>query len=473
MRLTCLTLILATLPAFLVAGQADDLPPENQAEAAAVDLSGVQDETPGIRPEEQEAWRRLQEEARTLDPSALKAAAQEWAAQRKADYAASPGGDVVEFSLYFDLVRNPDRYRGRAVQFNGRLRELRELPADEGFDGEEGLYEAIITTGDNRENPLRVITASVPDELPRGTDLAVPVSVLGRFFKLQTRDRGEQSEIFPLIAAGEIEWTRGRDPQTVRLDPALWADVEDRAGLREYDFYYFLLKHAGEVPYEAQQAAAREHLAERRRAFAADPKNARREFSAFADVFLNPEAYRGETVTLRGHIRRIIPYEADENDYGVEQLYEIWMFAEDAGTNPVVIISRTIPKDMPTPSDRDPVDNVTVTGYFFKLYVYTAEDAKRLAPMILAQRIDWAPVEVAGVPNWLKWSGLTALAILGVAVIMFLWQASRSDRNFRAARAREEEPPQDSIDFSSLPSGEEGGFPTSDDFSRPNSAEVE
>src|SRR5690606_18779415 len=124
MRYTVLALVYASFPWVALAQAPDDPVPPASANEGASAFPGVQDETPGIRAEEREAFHRLLEQANSAESAELRAAADQFAEKRRADYAAAPGADASTFSVFFDLLRNPDRYRGQPVAMSGRLREL-------------------------------------------------------------------------------------------------------------------------------------------------------------------------------------------------------------------------------------------------------------------------------------------------------------------------------------------------------------
>lgn len=154
-----------------------------------------------------------------------------------------------------------------------------------------------------------------------------------------------------------------------------------------------------------------------------------------------PSRYHGKLVTLRGHIRKLISYEAHENPLGIETLYEAWLYpigaerfeADDPRTNPVVVVCTQIPEGMPT-GDRI-AEEATITGYVFRLHGYRSKiplpdsggkTKKLIAPMILASRIEWKPPSPApAAPFWLKATILGGIAAIIVAIFLY----SRRDKN--------------------------------------------
>lgn len=140
--------------------------------------------------------------------------------------------------------------------------------------------------------------------------------------------------------------------------------------------------------------------------------------------------YQGKLVTLRGHIRKLVSYPAHENKFGIKQLHEAWIYTKYSGKNPAVIICTSIPKGIPT-GERI-VEDVSVTGYVFRMHKYTDRGGKtHYAPMILASTIEWHPrKEPAPAPSW--WAGaVVAVVVLIFAVLVF------SGRRDKAAHRRQ------------------------------------
>lgn len=213
------------------------------------------------------------------------------------------------------------------------------------------------------------------------------------------------------------------------VDPQWLQTVQHRTmGIREpeRDAYYRILRVMADTPATELRRRARRTLQQRLRILRErEPDNPRYqrpadEFPTFVDLFLHPEERTGDVVTLRGHTRRVVPFIAGENDQGLQTLYEVWLYTSDSQTNPAVIICSEIPAEFPLGERL--VDGVEVTGCFFKLYGYKAQDAARLAPMILAGRLDWHPPAVderpAVDPLWYYVGGGAVLAVIvGAAAI--------------------------------------------------------
>ena len=112
-------------------------------------------------------------------------------------------------------------------------------------------------------------------------------------------------------------------------------------------------------------------------------------FPMFVDVFQHPDRWQGHLVTLHGYVRRVTSHEGDSVLFNGQPLHELWLFTDDSQHNPTVIVTPSLPDEFPR--NADIVDSVTVTGCLFKMYVYASQNENRIAPLLLAGRIEWNP----------------------------------------------------------------------------------
>ncbi|MGC1275451.1 MAG: hypothetical protein WBC44_17220 [Planctomycetaceae bacterium] len=344
----------------------------------------------------------------SLSPEQLADAATRHAENRRHTLAAATGEIVRDFSTTRDLLRFPDVSRGQAVQTSGVVREV----------GRESIGEndaALV-----RLAPSDAAGSLVAILLPGDVEPPKPgdrIRVAGLFLKIAELPDGddETPATAALIAAPAFERD---DPSTGGSpDPSLWSVVAHRTlGVRstESGLYYRLLSDAAAADPAALRKAAAEHLAARRRANPALNKG--EAFPRFVDLFKNPNAYEGRAVTLTGYAREIRKYPAGENAAGLETLYEVWLFTDDSQGNPAVIVAASAPENIPLGEDLQVP--VRATGYFFKIYGYEARDTTRVAPMILAGRLEvLLEPEIQGPPWWL-------LALLGgILLALIVWLA--------------------------------------------------
>lgn len=114
-------------------------------------------------------------------------------------------------------------------------------------------------------------------------------------------------------------------------------------------------------------------------------------FPLFVDLFQNPDQWQGAVVTLSGHVRRVVSWSGDPEMFGGQTLHELWLYTDDSQHHPAVIVTPSLPPDFPVKADV--IDRVSVSGCFFKMYVYRAASEHRLAPLILCGRIGWNPTD--------------------------------------------------------------------------------
>ena len=115
-------------------------------------------------------------------------------------------------------------------------------------------------------------------------------------------------------------------------------------------------------------------------------------FDTYVDLFLNPDVWQGQPVTLRGHVRHTVSYPGDTTLFGGRTLHELWLFTDDSQHNPAVVVTPGLPDEFPV--DADVIDKVSVTGCVFKEYVYNSQESRRIAPLILSGRVDWSPTDL-------------------------------------------------------------------------------
>ena len=148
-------------------------------------------------------------------------------------------------------------------------------------------------------------------------------------------------------------------------------------------------------------------------------------FPVYVDIFQHPDAWQGELVTMTGHVRHCLTYTADDVLMPGQTLHELWLFTDDSQHNPAVIITTELPNGFPQTADV--IDRVSVTGCFFKMYVYSGQENRRLAPLLLAGNVRWNPTDEH---------------VLTLAEAGYL---KESDSRVRIARDRSQKPVSDSI----------------------------
>jgi len=170
---------------------------------------------------------------------------------------------------------------------------------------------------------------------------------------------------------------------------------------------------------------------------------------AYTQLFLQPQAYRGELVTLSGRVRRAFRLAASNNEQGIDHLYQTWLQPSDR-SEPVVIYLAELPQGFPEGMDLD--EEVRVHAVFFKRWPYRAASGLRSAPLLLARSFEWQPrspdVARAQVGRGLGTLMPTlALTIAGglLLILLFVWYSRSPGRRPRfSLRGHAEGGPQSS-----------------------------
>lgn len=182
--------------------------------------------------------------------------------------------------------------------------------------------------------------------------------------------------------------------------------------------YYGLLNKSNEISQKELADDARAFIRKRRE---------ESKLSTFVDMIRNTKEFRGQPVQMKGHILQTLEYEADENPYGIERLYESTLYTADSQSHPTTVVFLDKPENLPIGGET--VDGVTVNGYFLKTYLYPSSDeTTRKAPLILAKTLTVQPPKVTTLPTetnpFIYW-GVGGCLIFLILVIVLV---QRSDR---------------------------------------------
>jgi hypothetical protein len=174
----------------------------------------------------------------------------------------------------------------------------------------------------------------------------------------------------------------------------------------------------------------------------------------YYNLFTDPAQYRGDVVRIEGRLRRLLrwkpPPEAAAK--GVNNLYEAWLFNDDAGYgNPFCVVFTELPPGLAPRDKFEPAVPVSFAGYFFKKFRYQAPDKKwRDAPLLIGHTLvlragagNNGPA--AAHDNWSEHLGVIFLYVVAAtvcAVAALTWWFRRSDarvhRRLLAARGAQE-----------------------------------
>jgi hypothetical protein len=248
---------------------------------------------------------------------------------------------------------------------------------------------------------------------------------------------------------GVLELIRTVDPDT----PDLWTSFTEvvlpdeilepirRGGLKnmgireqERDSYFAMIQKAKETDSDLLHKASIEFRDKRRLL----PENASwksrppERFPSFVDLYKNPDIYHGKLLTVHGHVRKLIEVPQDKNPYGIEKVYETWLYDLNSQGFPTVILSTSIDPRLKAGTEVQ-IDHCFATGYFFKNMGYKAQDASRYASVLIANRLEYLPSDEAGTSYRLgRNTQLQILLVLVIAIIvgrhsLKMWKQSKVD----------------------------------------------
>jgi hypothetical protein len=146
----------------------------------------------------------------------------------------------------------------------------------------------------------------------------------------------------------------------------------------------------------------------------------------FGQLFEQPDVFRGELVSLRGTARRSewIPA-AKDNRNGLAGYYRLILKLKGGPNRPVFLYVLKLPPDFPQGEKIDA--EIEATGFFYKNWLYEANQLSWLAPVVLARDLNWQPPPIAEKKD--HSSLMLALGVCGLALFAALvawWVAVRS-----------------------------------------------
>jgi hypothetical protein len=203
---------------------------------------------------------------------------------------------------------------------------------------------------------------------------------------------GQAPEHEPAVAAVTA------NPEPIVADRSIeFETVTDRTpvGFRDNAAYALLLERArGKTAAELAQVSRRD--------------------VALAQLWQNPETYRGVPIHLLGSALRVLRYPSKLSKTG--WIHEASIITPDAPRNPYVCVFEEAPEGFPIGANVS--ERVVFNGYFLKIWKYEAGDVARGAPLLVGKigwgRRDAAPTRSTG--STLRWS----LVVLGVLFVISL-----------------------------------------------------
>jgi hypothetical protein len=347
-----------------------------------------------------------------------------------------------------ELMGQPDKYRGRVIHLEGRLRHLeRQGPAPlVRAEGVKAVYQGLLFDHGPGATPVAVLLSTLPTRVKPGDRVDYPVAVDGFFFKKLLRAGKRELGLMPLVVAGAVALQPGgaaavppkgkkASEQAPPIDDLL-SGIRDqtriaspRSNIEEFWGYC-------ETILRASKTSAR--------AFAAAGEKYR--YVQWTQLMNDPGRYRGKVIRVRGALALVRRYDPPEylRARGIKAVYEGWIFSLPRGSNPWCVLFTDLPKHVPVGEDLD--YPVTFDGYFFKKYRYTAQKDDRYTALLIGRTLAVATPgagrSLAGRFSTAFVAGMTALVAGMIFLLVALsWWFRRGDRRLQSRLARKQEEP--------------------------------
>jgi hypothetical protein len=261
-------------------------------------------------------------------------------------------------------------------------------------------------------------------------------SALGLFLKLAAEPNRPDR---PVFVAPRVAWHPAGALGDLGMDVGLLDNVQNKMRItgREREGFYQMLAAVGRAgPGQLLRKANHELIRAGQKRFSVVP------------LFLKPDQQIGRLVVLSGKVRRVTRIRVSDPDivarFGIDHYYEMALFTEDSEGNPITFCVRELPQGMPHGDDPQFAEQVTVAGFYYKLWLYraarppdadTPQGGRRFrgqrSPLLIGRSPVWHRAEPPA-PNRLAGAIAGGLFLLALAGIWFaLWRFSRSDKKFR------------------------------------------
>jgi hypothetical protein len=149
---------------------------------------------------------------------------------------------------------------------------------------------------------------------------------------------------------------------------------------------------------------------------------------SYAQFIDQPQVYRGKLVTVRGTIKREELLDAPANEIGIKRYHRLILRPAGGSVWPIVVYCLELPANFPRGSTTNA--EVDVKGVFFKNWSYSWQGGLGLAPVVLAQTVDWYPMVAIKRPRAnISAQGLiaatAAAGVIATFVGWFVWRHTR------------------------------------------------
>lgn len=234
-----------------------------------------------------------------------------------------------------------------------------------------------------------------------------------------------QNQLHTMVKAHKASAETGAATQVINNTlPDEWSSftaetqpIEDRQALQQVDMpaYWRLMSWAKSESFLELLQRANPHV-------------------LFVNLWEEPQVHRGQPVRLRLNVRRVLSYQAGENNLGITQLYEAWGWTTDSKSFPYVVVFPELPAGLPLGADVNA--EVEFAGYFLKVMAYDAYETRRGAPLLIGQLRLLQPTATNS-PTWpqprelILWAG-GLLTAVGLAIAFGIRQYRQSHPSLAA-----------------------------------------
>ncbi len=121
-----------------------------------------------------------------------------------------------------ELVRYPDRFRGKVVQLDGYVRRVTLIDPGPNRLGVRSLYECAVFSDELDRNPWIFVVLHVPEAMPKGDNLSERVTATGFFLKLWAYRAGDGLRFAPLLIGPRLVWHPAPESRTGPISVVLF-----------------------------------------------------------------------------------------------------------------------------------------------------------------------------------------------------------------------------------------------------------
>lgn len=368
------------------------------------------------------------------------------------------------------LSEDPEAYQLQVFQLKGRVVLAEPYRLSDRQDGTvefASIWRCRMLL-DNDERPVDVFTAQIPKAWEAGEAIDERSGAEAFFLKTSRLD-GDGPEAFFLT--DRMAWYPPTYLGRLGMDVGLLDDVPVEAPPKrnpdgttpEIDWTSRLLTESDhECFYQMLNAVDSAKDGQLSRWAEEELARAKRTSFSVVPLFNEPQTQQGRLVEFKGVARRIIPVRVGESEisdrFGIEEYYQVYLFTDDSQDNPLVFCLRELPEGLPEGDGPGFGEELRVAGFFFKTWSYPtsaeAPDGKpqrQLAPLLIGKGAVWYPVQAPSDLSPMERLVGTALLILVLGVVWFIFRRfSRGDREFERRIRRRKPPEVSEMDWETL-----------------------